>query len=95
MQIIKFFNNVQKATPAMVIVLYLHFSVCTSFSKPETLQANLPEHLIVGFFLKGKNQIHTHKPPPPKPNKPTTLKAKTNKHPPKPYAAWQSSTAVL
>ena len=94
MQIIKFFNNVQKATPAMVIVLYLHFSVCTSFSKPETLEANLPEHLIVGVFLKGKKQTHTHNPSPPK-TKQTTFKAKTNKHPPKPYAAWQSSIAVL
>lgn len=44
------FNNVQEVTPEMVIVLYLHFSVCTSFSKPETFSAitNLKQWNLFG-----------------------------------------------
>ena len=62
---IKLFNKVQKVTPGMVIVLYLHFSLCTSFSKPETFPGKLARTLD-GVFLKENYQQTTHKQSPPK-----------------------------
>jgi len=77
----------QKVTPGMVIVLYGHFLVCTSFL------GNLPEHLTV-FFSKKKKKTTTktteepHKQPTKnQPNK-TSPKQKSTNTCQKLYAAW-------
>lgn len=96
---IKFFNSVRKVIPGMVICL--QFSVCTSFRKPETFPwqklARTSDSGLL-FFRKKKNpnQTHTEKINQKKSKqKKPHLQRQPNKHPPKSYAAWQSSIAVL